>query len=267
MIYFLHGPDSYRRSEKLKEIVGAYKAKHEHADLYVLDCGEDGDRWAEAVDFSGQPSMFSSSKVLVVRDSGEVREKEWISFLKKNLETKDVFIFISDLKEPLKAFSFLLESPYKMEFPELFGRTLRSFVEKEGKKRGVSFESPALSSFVGLLDNLDNKTWRAVSELERFSLLGYGRVSLDDLGAYSTLALKSVMHEETAKILRAKTLGERLRTLEGLFLEHGDIPYAFNSLGYQSRGAEAVTLAELDVSVKSGSLEYEEAVLSFVLGK
>lgn len=267
MIYFLYGPDSYRRSEKLKEIVDAYKAKHEHADLYVLDCGEDGDRWSDAVDFSGQPSMFSPSKVLVVKDSGEIKEKEWISFLRRNIDTKDIFIFISDFRNPAKEFLFLNDSPYKMEFPELSGRELGLFVEREGKKRGVSFETSALSSFVNLLEGLGDKTWRAISELERFSLLGYGKISLDDFKTHSTLAAKGIVKNETGKILRVKTRGERLRILEKLFLEHGDVLYIFNSLSYQSVGEHAAILADLDISVKSGSLEYEEAVLSFVLGK
>lgn len=267
MIYFLYGPDSYRRQEKLREIITAYRAKHAYADMHVLDCDDGGDAWAEAIDFSNQPSMFSSSKVLVVRESGAIKEKEWISFLKKNIATDSVFIFISDSEKPLKAFSFLLDSPHKMTFPELFGKTLETFIQKEGKKRNVVFPRATLSVFVRLLEQSDNTSWRAVSEIERFSLLGYVSVSLEDFHTHSLLSAKSTVYEETKKMLRAKTYAEKLGLFEKLLLEREAPSYIFNSLSFQSGGCDALLLADYDVSVKRGALEYEEAILSFLFQK
>ncbi len=267
MIYFLYGPDSYRRREKLSEIIAAYRAKHAHADIHILDCGDNPDGWREAKEFAAQPSMFAPSKVLVVRESGEIKEKEWIMFLKKNIASKDVFIFISDAAAPSKEFSFLLESPHVMQFEELSGKKLEAFVSLVAKKKGAAFSPEGLRAFAALLNDSDHRSWIAVSEIEKLALLGIPVISEEDVKKFTKISLKHVMHEEARKILRGRDVGERLAVFERLICAHESPSYLFNSLGFQASGIHAVTLAEYDVSVKSGALEYEEALLDFILSK
>ncbi len=94
MIYFFYGPDSYRRNQKLNFSIVEYRKKHPAADLAVFDLEEEPDDWMKARDFLNQPSMFVDSKVLVVKNSGEVKEKEWLKVLKSKLETPRTFVFI-----------------------------------------------------------------------------------------------------------------------------------------------------------------------------
>jgi DNA polymerase III delta subunit len=267
MIYFLHGPDSYRRREKLNEIIAAYRLKHAHADMYILDCEDSPDAWREAMDFAVQPSMFAPSKVLVVRESGAVKEKEWIKFLKKNILSKDIFIFISDTKGPLKDFSFLRDAPHVMEFSELTGKKFETFVVSVAKKNNLVFSPDALRMFVSLIGTLENKSWVAVSEMEKLALLGIGDVSPDDIKKHTEFASKSVMYEEARKMLRARNFYDGLAIFERLISSNEAPSYIFNSLGFQASGEDAVRLAEYDVKIKSGTLEYEEALLDFILSK
>ena len=76
MIYFLYGPDSYRRNQKLKSSLEGYKNKYPTGDIMAVDLEENPDDWAKARDFLNQPSMFVDSKVLIVKESGEAPEKE-----------------------------------------------------------------------------------------------------------------------------------------------------------------------------------------------
>lgn len=267
MIYFLYGADSYRRREKLNEIIAAYRLKRAHADMYVLDCEERPDAWREAMDFAVQPSMFAPSKVLVVRESGAVKEKEWIKFLKKNTLSKNIFIFISDANAPLKDFAFLRDAPHIMEFDELTGKKLETFVVSVGKKNSVAFSPDALRTLVSILGVLENKSWVVVSEIEKLALLGIRRVSSEDIKEYMNFASKNVVYEETRKILRTRNFSDGLVILERLVSSNEAPSYIFNSLGFQALGEDAIRLAEYDVKIKNGALEYEEALLDFILSK
>jgi len=62
-----------------------------------------------------------------------------------------------------------------------------------------------------------------------------------------------------------KDFSKKLVILEQLFLQKEEPARLFNSLVYQVRGNDILRLADYDVSVKSGGLEYEEALLDFVI--
>jgi len=58
MIIYLYGSDSYRRLEKLKEIISEYKKKHSGLtiDRFYLD--ESDNEWLRFKDFAGTQSLF-----------------------------------------------------------------------------------------------------------------------------------------------------------------------------------------------------------------
>jgi DNA polymerase III delta subunit len=267
MVYYLYGSDSYRRSEKLREILNAYRAKHKYADMRVFDLDHNPDEWRDASYFAGQPSMFEDAKVLVVYESGSAtEEKPWKEFLKNVCARKDVFLFISDTKKPKTAFSFLLKDAEKVqEFNELVGRELSSFVKKEAEKRRVAFSPDAFNIFIQNIESSIEPSWRAISELEIFSLLGVSKISISDLRTYSNMSKRREVFAEARAIISANGIGKKLEALERLLLQNEAPAYIFNSIGFQSKGPDAEKLAGYDVSVKSGKLEYEEALLDFVL--
>jgi DNA polymerase III delta subunit len=270
MIYYFYGPDSYRRNEKLKTSLAGYRKKYPTGDMMVLDLEENPDGWTKARDFLSQPSMFVDSKVLVVKESGEVpekEEKEWIKTLKSELETERTFVFISDTKKPLKAFGFLLEPPVKKDsFGELEGKFLEAFVKKEASARGLSFEKSAWEYLINCLSSVTERSWVAVAELEKVFLSGFsGTIKLDDLKKTVNPVLNDEVFEVARKISWSRNWAEKMALLEGLFLQKKEAAYVFNSLAYIAKGKDIVRMADYDVAVKSGNMEYEEALLEFIL--
>jgi len=267
MIYFFYGPDSYRRSQKLKLSIEEYRKKHPAADLAFFDLEEEPDDWIKARDFLNQPSMFVDSKMLIVKNSGEVKEKEWLKVLKSELETPHTFVFISDEKKPLKAFEFLLDPPAKSSlFGELEGRLLEMFVKKEAEVRKIDFEKPALEFLLGRLTSFPERSWIAVNDLDKISLAKFSQpIKFQDLKTVIDWDSNDDVFGTARQIAWSKTWSEKLKLLEKLLLQKKEAAYIFNSLAYSVRGKELIRLADYDAAIKGGNLDYEEALLDFVI--
>lgn len=272
MVIYLYGTDSYRRSKKLKELLEQNKKKQPNTDVLFLDFLEDPDAWKKAKDFLSQPSIFSESKTLVVYESGEVSEKGekvWLKTVKEYLEEKKVFIIISDSwDKPRKAFMFLIGAPAKaQEFAGLEGRTLDVFLRKEASAFGLRFENDAWTHFVKHIESTTGKSWTGVHELEKIALAKYKEpISKRDVESI----VEHVAHIDTfnsaRELMGPGRIEKKIATLERLLTQGEDTARLFNLLAYNSRGAQATRLADLDIAIKSGQADYEEALLEFVLG-
>ncbi len=271
MIYCLYGPDSLRRGRKLNELTYAYKKKYEAPDILDLDFNEDPDSFIRARDFLNQPSLFVSAKVLVVRNSDITSdEKEWARVLKQELKSEKTFVFLSEGKAPKKTFSFLLKDPvFSQEFPEPSLRDLKVFIQKEAAELQVKFDSRALDFFCEqIFRRAEGRAWHARRELEKATLLSKGStVSENTLREILYIEEEKRVFESARKILFERALPKTISELEALNFRKYSGAYVFNSLSYQARGADAVSLARYDEMIKSGKLEYEEALLDFVLAR
>ena len=271
MVIYLYGSDSYRRSKKLKELLEQNKKKQPNTDVLFVDFLEDPDAWKKAKDFLNQPSMFSESKTLVVYESGEVNEKgekEWLKLVKTYLEEKKVFLIISDSwDKPRKAFMFLTEAPAKaQEFAGLEGKTLDAFLRKEAASFELHFESDAWAHFVMHIASLSGKSWAGVHELEKISFARFkSPISKKDVETIVQHASQADVFNSARELMASGGTGKRIATLEKLLAQGEDPARLFNLLAYNAHGAQAVRLADLDVAIKSGQSDYEEALLDFVL--
>ncbi len=254
----------------MKSSLAEYRKKHPTGDIMAVDLEENPNDWAKARDFLNQPSMFVDSKVLIVKESGEIAEKEeknWIKVLKSELETAHTFVFISNAKKPLKAFEFLLKPPAKIDFfGELDRRLLEIFVKKEAEVRGLEFEKSALDFFLGCFSSLTERSWVAIAELEKISLFGLSRpIKINDLKNIIGPVQDDQVFEVARKISWSRSWAEKLGLLESLFLQKKEAAYIFNSLAFIAKGKDIVRMADYDVAVKSGNMEYEEVLLDLVL--
>ncbi len=268
MIIHLYGSDSYRRNKKLREFLAEYLRKYESADLLELDFEEDDEAAEKAGTFLSQPSMFAPSKVLVAKGGCTSAEaKEWAKTLKKYLEEPKIFVFISDSGKPVKAFDFVLKKPARsIFFDELTGEDLKRFVLGEAKARGLDLSPEAMRYFIGFTSSAEDASWNAVNELEKLSLIGLPQpVDLKALESLVEWTAKAAVFEGARAIMWGKGRAEKMKALEKLFLQKEAAAYIFNSLGFGARGRDAMRLADYDVKVKSGGLDYEEALLDFVL--
>ncbi len=265
MIIYLYGPDSYRRGKKLTELISSYKEKHPALDLRFFDFEEDENLWISARDFLEQPSMFRSAKCAVIYAGTAVDKKSWIQTLASYSEAKDVFIMISEDAKPKKAFSFLTKKPcISQEFAELVGVNLDRFLKLEAKSRGLVFTPPAWKFFSEYV--LASNIWTGIRTLEKIELAQFSQpISLGDVERitdwFSRDKVFSLMRECGGNLSWKK----KIAFLEKAIIQKEDPAYLFNSLSFGARGNNLLYLAEYDISIKSGVLEYEEALLDFVL--
>jgi DNA polymerase III delta subunit len=267
MLITLYGPDSYRRKQKLNELLSLYKSKHENLDSVFFDLEENSESWGEVVDFLKQPSMFVDSKLAVVKGVTQIDKKGWLDVLKDYGEEKKVFVVILENKKPNKKFNFLLKKPNKsQEFEELKRDGLRKFLIINLKKLDIKLSSGSENFFISYLLSGKDRSWRLVNELNKIYLAGFeGVVQENSLKEIIEWRVSEDMFFTTGGILNSHNTKTKLVSLEKLFLRKEDPRHVFNLLAYQSRGANADKLAKGDVLIKSGGLEYEEAVLDFVL--
>jgi DNA polymerase III delta subunit len=269
VIIFLYGPDSYRRGRNLRELLAEYKKKHALGGVLEVDLSEDAEGWVLARDFLSQLSMFSEAKAVVIRESGEPEGKAWRDFLKSNITTERSFVFVSDSKKPTKPFSFLLgDGVTAKEFPTLSGKMLQAFIAREAAARSVTFEPEAARLFYEYLESQAEPAWTGAHELEKLSLAGLPNpIAPDALRKLIVWRSPSDVSHSARQILGATDRRRAIAYLEVLLADRQSPSYIFNSLGFQARGADVRALADYDVSVKSGKLEYEEALLDFVLSR
>jgi hypothetical protein len=270
MIITLYGTDSYLRNKKKNELINSYKLKNSNIDIVFFDLDKNKDNWLDVENFLKQPSMFINKKLAVVNNGTIVDLKGWCDLLKKYINNKNIYILINQTKKPPKKFKFLLEEPVIFkEFKELEGNSLLNFLNKESKKRKILFDNNSkrfLLSFIN--DNKKNKAWLLINELNKIELANFSNpIKKEDLEKIIYWNKNSDIFNITKNIIYSKDQTMKLSYLESLFLEKEDSAHIFNLLGYQSRGKNSLVLSNYDFSIKSGGLDYKEAILKFVLGK
>ena len=275
MIIFLYGPDSYRRRKKLNEIMDQYKKKHLALNIGKFDFTEnDGDgEFFKLQEFSLADSLFESEKLIIAEDIFEwiskENQKKTAEFLKSNLENKKMTIIISSAKAPIKAFDFLLEKPSLFqEFENFEGDKLKFFIKKESEERKIKFEPKAISF---LADVFIGDSWGLINELDKFSLFNKKFFSVDDLKNFIDYYKPISSSDFFIKIKNfffSRSLAQKLENLEFL-LESEDSAKIFNFLASFSSNQPVLIqkFADYDVAIKSGKMEYEEALLDLCFDK
>jgi DNA polymerase III delta subunit len=269
MLFCLYGPDSYRRNQKIKKLISPYHKKYKNTDVCEVDLGDDA-QWEFIRDFLNQPSMFVDSKVAIIKNATIIEEREWIHVLKSQLKTEKTFVFLSEEKKPSSDFNFLLQNDVQNEeFQEPSGATLKKFVMEELKNHNTSFDSEALELFISFLLSLgENRSWRAVREIEKLSLLGLkDQIKKDNLAPYMKTGVPREMFSIAQTILYEKSIQARLFSLERIFLQNEPCAYVFNLVASLARGEKTTTLADYDIFVKSGKMGYEEVLLELAIKK
>ena len=266
MIIYLYGPDSYRRQEKFNEIISSYKKKNENFSLYYFDLGEDGG-FGKLADFLKEQSLFGGSKMAVVSGSDlleKSEQKNYIKLLKSNLETQGITILISESGKPTKDFNFLIKEPVIFqEFKNLEGADLQRFILREAKKRIIVIDGES-REFLGRIYKDNN--WGLVTELDKLSLLDEKNINKKiiekHLHAFLPLQFFGAINE-----LRGGNMAERLAALEEFLSRSQEPAMIFNMIAVSPYGSPAwkQKMADYDVAIKSGKLEYEEVLTNMTI--
>jgi len=266
MIVFLYGPDAYRRQEKLKEYLERYKAKYRALSLSYFYLGQEGD-FLKLKDFSKSQSLFEISRLGVVsgiKDLDEKYQKELIKIFKENLKFKDLTLIISEEKKLIENFGFLTKKPVITEsFERLKENEFADFFQKAAESRNLIFD---LESRDFLLLAYAGDSWGLIQELDLLALLDEKTITKKLLDNYASITSPLDIFSLLGDFVYSQRVSERLSALEILFDHSEDPVKIFNMLGAMMRtSAEKIKMADYDAAIKSGKLEYPEALLEIAL--
>jgi len=253
MIIFLLGPDEYRREQKAKDIINQYRQKNSEIGIKYFNF--EVDSFIELKDFILTGSLFSVKKMAILKNVSLI-EKEVFPIFEKVLKDENIYLLV--LENSLgKNFKKFLKKPALIEnFPYLTGSNWLNFV----KKLVVYFKLEMDSDIIRLLSLIyQNNTYALATELEKLSFLKR-KITKKDL---LTQEPEKEFFEKV-KSLQSFNLTERLRAYLNLSTEPaGKI---FNILSVLKPQKKIDAFATADWLVKSGKLDYEEAILKIILG-
>lgn len=263
MIIFLYGSDAYRRRQKLNEILKSYSQKHSNLNSGVFDLAVENE-FLNFKAFLGSQSLFENFKLVVVSGLYQAEpRKDLIKSIKSFLENQQIMIVISETEFPPKDFIFFTEKPVQFqEFRELKGDYFKVFLKKEAVLRGLKFSVEAEALLAGIYEP---DSWALVNELDKIALADLSQpIAINALKSVSDLETEEKVFDLT-KALASRQLKEKIISLEKLFLQKEATPRVFNLLAAVSPAVLTAKLSDLDVSIKSGGLDYEEALLGLVI--
>jgi DNA polymerase III delta subunit len=269
MIIFLYGPDDYRRAQKKKDIIAEFSKKRSGFGLGAFDL-EEKTALDDLGGFLRNRPIFETARLAVLENAFEIPADELAAILKPIIDEKSVQVLIAERDKPLKALAFLIEKPVLFQkFETLADVEFARFIKDAAKVRGVALADSAAMFLAAVYAG---QTWAAMTEIEKISSLKGANASGSTGGAVIEKRDLDSLDLEIAPNywgllngLKSFDIRNRLSALEKLFSINDPAPKIFNILSAQA-GDRMPRMAEYDRAIKSGKLEYEEALLDFVLG-
>lgn len=269
MIIFLYGPDSYRRREKLNEIISKHREKNLACRFFDFSVKIE-DEFLRLKEFCAIQSIFKETKLAVLENCLKAKEisKKFIVLLKENIENKDIVLAIISDEKPLKDFHFLLEKPIlSQEFEILKSKELEAFIKKEAQKRELILEKDA-AGFLAQVFQED--TWGLITELDKLALLDNKNINLKylkEIVEYNQPVSFPEFFSAIRNLSSGRILSQRIIALETLLINQEEPAKIFNFLAsLKSNPLPLIQrFADYDVAVKSGKMDYDEVLVDFAL--
>lgn len=250
MILYFYGSDTYRLRRYAAKVAGEYEKKHGIKPV-AFDV-ERADFLTGLTEFCAARSLFVSKRCGIVDVSAD-QPKELKPLLKSIALDKEItLILVSDHKLPKEFDSVLKEATLK-EFEPLSGAKVLSFVKEEAAQLGLSVNDTMIREVVGALGE---DLWLIMSELEAVS---FGKQFEAPRNTPAFFPLIQGMKG-------GGVIGKQLGTLYHL-LEHHEPAMVFNMIASMADASTKMQMADYDVAIKSGKLDYPEALVDLVLSR
>ncbi|MDD5589670.1 MAG: DNA polymerase III subunit delta [Candidatus Portnoybacteria bacterium] len=168
MVIFLYGPDSFRASQKLKEIKESYKAKHKSG-LNFRQFDWQPENLNDLKEAISSVSMFAEKKLVVIKNACRtVGQGELLDLLEKRGAAKSddliMVFFEAELPQKSELAAWLLKKAgLKEEFIVFSGIKLNNWVKNEIEKNKGKITAGALQKFLGCVGDL----WQAQNEISK----------------------------------------------------------------------------------------------------
>ena len=262
MFVFLYGPDDYRRIQKKQWFLAEFRKKHSDLGLGFFDLTTEGaaDKFTE---FVRSQSIFETAKLAVLENAFEMPPEKLAKLLKPLAGDKGTTTLLCESGKPLKALAFLIEKPsLSQKFENLEGAELAAFAKMEAQKFGIQLGDSAANF---LVEVYQGNSWALVTELQKISALKTVARDVIEKKDLNALDLEiAPNYWELLNGLKSFDPRVRLAALEKLFSINDPSPKIFNILAAQA-GEKIPRMAEYDVAVKSGKLDYEEVLLDLAI--
>jgi DNA polymerase III delta subunit len=260
MIIFLYGPDDYRRSEKKNSIIAEFSKKRSEIGLGVFDLQEKTGL-ENLGEFLKTQSIFETAKLAMLENAFELDAPKLAKLLKSFVEEKNITILIAEKDKPVKALAFLLEKPVlAQKFEQLAGAEWTAFIRAEAKKNDVAL-TPAAAQFLGTV--YDGNTWGLITEIEKLGgFKNGGMIDKKDLDTFDFEVAPN--YWGLINGLKNYEIKNRLFAFETMLAANDPPAKIFNILASQWQ-EKTPHMAEYDLAVKSGKVDYEEALVDLLI--
>ncbi len=252
MLRHYYGPDTYRRNRAVQKLVGQYRAKYPDGAVGVFDCAEDG-ALAKLASFAANRGLFAKTTLALVYNPSD-GEKPLVKLLKSVADEPAVTVIVVADKKLPKDFALLYEKsvgPADNNFEPLSGLEFLKFLKADATERGLKVNDAQITA-VG--DAYDGDLWGATTELQR---VAFGGAVSEKATAFDFIGLIRTMTS-------GGRIDQKLRAL-ALLLEYDDPAKIFNMAAAFASGGGKVKMADYDIAIKSGKLEFSEALLDYAL--
>ena len=258
MIFFLYGKDDFRRGRRKREIFDEIIKKYPKIN-YSFFTGEEESSIVKIKEFLSAQGLFFEKRIAVLDMAEEMDGKKLSKELLGFADNKDTALVFSYDGKPVKDFASFLKPPVKTEeFSELSSAELVKYIATLAKELNLEIEPTASSK---LMKSYGTNLWGIYTELQKIS----GLTQIVSAQNIEALGFENVSeYWPTLNALRSANLGERLWALETLFLQGEPAVKTFSILA-GSRGSDPKTFSEYDLLIKSGKLDFDEAVIDLVL--
>ncbi len=241
MILFLHGTDTYRAQQKLKEIREKYQAAYPHAvQVRDFDCSE-GDT-QEFKNFLETSSLFESKQFVIFRNLFQNKEFEGFIFesrthLAESARHIVVVFQAQEIKEKSKhaLYQWLQKNTKHQEFLLLPNAKLKLWIEKEFLRYNRAITPRAQET---LARSIGNNLWQLSGEIKKIAAWKKteedARVKESDIAVFTSVPVDADIFA-TIEAVAQKNKKQALALLYR-HLEKGDAPfYLLSMLQYQFR--------------------------------
>lgn len=238
MLIFLHGEDSFRSYQKLKNLQKEFREKidPQGINLNYFDCQEEVDFRKIREEISTVP-FLAKKKMIVLKNLTQNKDlrKKFLDLIKKReIPQKVILIFYekekTNLKDPL--FKILSKEKYAYQFDPLKNSQLEKWLKDEIEKRGGKIENRALEK---LSQSANNNLWQMENEIEK--LVNYKNketIREKDIELLIKPKISANVFELVEAIAR-KEKKKSLKLLEDLFDQEENELYLLSMISWQFR--------------------------------
>jgi len=241
MIYLLYGPDNYRLTQKLSELISKYTAKDPSFLLERFDFLQNGESFFEEKFF--QNSLFSSKKLFILENvfSNQAEKKHLLKIVNDLANSCHIVFFVEkrEIKNSDPLFLAIKQKGKTQEFAFLSGQKLFLFAKEMFSGFGSRISDQALKIF---LEQTKNDMWLLSNEAIKLAAFKKD-ISENDL---HILAMPNIQAEifKTIDDILSGNKKQALKALHRYFCSKENLFYLLSMMAFQARNLLSVKILQ-----------------------